>query len=305
MNIKKYLILVLIMSFVLLLFTGCRRETYTDISATSAETIESYTHPEALISPQELYSILNEQNLSIIDTRPKKVYQQGHIPSAINFPTLKTLRNPQKPGMFPDSIPLSIQLRELGINSSDRIVVYSESYTHAALWFYLNRYGQNVQILNGGIEQWIAQGYSVDTGRGGKNRAGNIHLTAKQLVNKDAIIGPRKVRDIAVNKEDGIIIDARSALDYSSSKHIRRAININWDQLINEDHSFKTVSELRKIFDKKGVTPNNQIIVYSRNPFESSFVYFVLNRLLDYEDVKLFDSWHYYRAGEFPEERAS
>lgn len=309
MSMKKKLVLVLSILLALLLLAGCQRETYTDISA-SPKT-EPYKHPETLISPEELNPLLKKPNVTIIDTRPLREYLQGHIPSAICFPTANFLRHPQIPGKLIDPVPLGIHLRRAGVNNTDHIIVYSDNYSHAGLWFYLNNFTRQVQILNGGLTKWQAEGYPVNTGQERKLYVGDIHLTGDKLVKpmEDIFTAPPYVRDIAVKKE-GIIIDARPAEEYLGEVgppgmrgHILGAINVTWDQLVNEDFTFKTAPELRKFFQAKGIAPDQQIIVYSNTPLESSFVYFVLDKLLGYPDVKFFDAWYYYRVAEFPHAR--
>lgn len=304
MNIRKSIILGVVMSFFfLLILVGCNKEN--DVNMPAA--VEPYAHPEALISPEKLKIILGKQNVTVIDTRPLAEYRQAHIPTAICMHNL-SLMDPNIQGKFTNPILLSIELRKHGVRKSDNIVVYSDDYSHAPFWFLLDAYGLNVQMLNGGFEQWKAKDYPVTTGVERKNYVGNIYF---KEIPTAAFIDVHKVKDIVINKtENVVIIDTRSALEYygqagppGARRHLAGAVNITWDQLINEDLTFKTATELKKIFEEKGVTPGKQIIVYSYTPFEASFVYFVLDKLLGYENVKLFDTWYYYRVAEFPHER--
>ena len=47
--------------------------------------------------------------------------------------------------------------------------------------------------------------------------------------------------------------------------HIPNAINIPWAQAVNDaDGTFKSVEELRKLYESKGITPDKEVITYCR-----------------------------------------
>jgi thiosulfate/3-mercaptopyruvate sulfurtransferase len=75
--------------------------------------------------------------------------------------------------------------------------------------------------------------------------------------------------------------------------HIPGAMNIPWAQATNEsDSTFKSVEELRSLYEGKGVNPENEVIVYCRIGERSSYTWFVLTYLLGYPEVKNYDgSW--------------
>ncbi|WP_066632829.1 sulfurtransferase [Desulfolucanica intricata] len=286
MKINRLFFLGLVLSLVAFLLIGCNKGEEKVVEVKKAE---PYAHPEALISADQLKRILMQPNLTIIDTRPQEDYLQEHIPGAIHF-KVKLVLDPNRKGRFASAGILSRYMRQYGINSTDHIVVYSDDYSHARLWCSLNMYGiKNVQILNGGFAQWKNKGYETATGRERKAKLGKFVPGEKT----NTIINTEQV-SAAVRTSDNVIIDARSLDEYSSG-HIPGAINIPCDQLINEDGTFKSISELKKIFNKY-VTSDKQIIVYSRNATRSSYLFFVLNKLLGYENVKIYDGYRIYWA---------
>ena len=74
--------------------------------------------------------------------------------------------------------------------------------------------------------------------------------------------------------------------------HIPGAANITWSQAVAEDGTFKAASELREIYEGKGVSPDKDVIAYCRIGERSSHTWFVLKHLLGYEHVRNYDgSW--------------
>ena len=61
--------------------------------------------------------------------------------------------------------------------------------------------------------------------------------------------------------------------------HIPGAVNIPWAKAVNEDGTFKTIEELKKLYQEKGITPEKEIISYCRIGERSSHTWFVLKYL--------------------------
>jgi thiosulfate/3-mercaptopyruvate sulfurtransferase len=74
--------------------------------------------------------------------------------------------------------------------------------------------------------------------------------------------------------------------------HIPGASNIPWSQAVKDDGTFKSVGELKQIYQSKGIVPDKEIIAYCRIGERSSHTWFVLKYLLGYPNVKNYDgSW--------------
>jgi thiosulfate/3-mercaptopyruvate sulfurtransferase len=104
------------------------------------------------------------------------------------------------------------------------------------------------------------------------------------------------------------LVDVRSPKEYSGELlhmpnypqegatrggHIPGAVNIPWSQATNEaDSTFKSLEELRNLYQGKGIKPDQDIIAYCRIGERSSHTWFVLTYLLGYPRVKNYDgSW--------------
>jgi thiosulfate/3-mercaptopyruvate sulfurtransferase len=74
--------------------------------------------------------------------------------------------------------------------------------------------------------------------------------------------------------------------------HIPQAANIPWAQAANEDGTFKSFDDLKKLYESKGINGKDEVIAYCRIGERSSHTWFVLKYLLGYENVRNYDgSW--------------
>ncbi|HET7344621.1 MAG TPA: rhodanese-like domain-containing protein, partial [Nitrososphaeraceae archaeon] len=110
-----------------------------------------------------------------------------------------------------------------------------------------------------------------------------------------------------LSAKDKILVDVRSPKEFTGEilappeyptehaqrgGHIPGAVNIPWSQAVNDDGTFKSLAELKNLYQSKGITPDKEIIAYCRIGERSSHTWFVLKYLLGYPNVKNYDgSW--------------
>ncbi len=130
-------------------------------------------------------------------------------------------------------------------------------------------------MLDGGITKWKNENLSLETKPNGfkpSNFSGKI--------NSEIISGFEYIRD---NLNSVKILDARSTGEYDGSMvraarsgHIPNAINIDWNQNINEDGTFKNDDELSKIYD---FPKDSEIITYCQGAYRAANSFLVLKNL--------------------------
>jgi thiosulfate/3-mercaptopyruvate sulfurtransferase len=103
-------------------------------------------------------------------------------------------------------------------------------------------------------------------------------------------------------------VDVRSPEEFSGEKlhmpdypqegvlrggHIAGAANVPWARAAADDGTFRGRSELDAIYgDEAGLSPADDVVVYCRIGERSSHTWFVLTRLLGYDNVRNYDgSW--------------
>jgi thiosulfate/3-mercaptopyruvate sulfurtransferase len=113
---------------------------------------------------------------------------------------------------------------------------------------------------------------------------------------------------IAEGRAAGKLIDIRSPDEYAGkifapegvkelsirAGHIPGAENVPWATIVNDDGTFKSIDEIRKIYAAKGVDGSLPVVTYCRIGERSSHSWFALKRILGY-DVRNYDgSWTEY-----------
>jgi thiosulfate/3-mercaptopyruvate sulfurtransferase len=75
--------------------------------------------------------------------------------------------------------------------------------------------------------------------------------------------------------------------------HVPGAASVPWKMAVNADSTFKSASELRRIYEEEaGLKPGEDVIAYCRIGERSSHTWFVLTYLLGYKNVRNYDgSW--------------
>jgi thiosulfate/3-mercaptopyruvate sulfurtransferase len=69
-------------------------------------------------------------------------------------------------------------------------------------------------------------------------------------------------------------------------------VHIPWEAAVREDGTVRPLVELRGIFEKAGVKPEQDVIVYCRIGERASHTWLVLQELLGYPRVRVYDgSW--------------
>ncbi len=109
-------------------------------------------------------------------------------------------------------------------------------------------------------------------------------------------------------KAGGKLVDVRSPQEFSGELlhmpdypqegslrggHIPGAASVPWKRAANDDGTFKSVDELKAIYEKEqGLSADSDVVAYCRIGERSSHTWFVLHHLLGYPNVRNYDgSW--------------
>jgi thiosulfate/3-mercaptopyruvate sulfurtransferase len=260
---------------------------------------------EVLVDTQWLFEQLNSPNIRIIEIDLDKTnYQAGHIPGAIFWNGANTItRSDFKIEL--DRQKLENLMAQSGITKDTTIAIYSNNPAGSSfLFWYLKIWGhQDVRILNGGRQKWVAEGRKLSL------ETPQIQTTTYQASepNLDLRIDLEKVQN-AVQDPRYVLVDVRTLPEYNGewfwyinqpakegerSGHIPGAIHLPYELVLNEDGTLKSVQELSLLYKNKGITSDKEIITYCTVGARSSFTWFVLKYLLGYPNVRNYDgSWN-------------
>jgi thiosulfate/3-mercaptopyruvate sulfurtransferase len=249
-------------------------------------------HPEWLADTAWLQERLGDDALAIVALTPEEEFLAGHIPGAaqIDWPALEIVETADEPLMAWQAEVEGI-LTNLGIERDDTVVVYDGgSFIAARLWWILHQLGhEDVRVLNGGLEAWVAEGGELETGESTVSPAPEPYAgvpNASALVQIDEAVA-------ALEQPGVVFIDARRPDDEFAVGHIPGAVNIPFmaNAAPEGPKYFRPAAELREIYEAAGITPDQEIIVYCASGVRSAVTYFVLQQL-GYENVSLFTgSW--------------
>ena len=273
---------------------------------TSAPASES-----ALVSPEWVAERLDEFGADDDAYRLVEVdvntafYERGHAPGAVGLDWERDLRAADSHDITTPT-ELEALLGANGISEDTTVVAYGDNSNWFATHFYwqLTYYGHpDVRIMDGGRGYWTDHGYplstdsvdppSVDYGRSLSPPA-NPEVRASREDVLDAIGTDTALVDVRLDEEYRGEITAPPGIDEVAMRggHVPGAVNAFWGDNIQADERFKSLAELRALYDAHGIEPSDDVIVYCRIGERSSITWFVLSELLGYDSVRNYDgSW--------------
>jgi thiosulfate/3-mercaptopyruvate sulfurtransferase len=263
-----------------------------------------YAHPEVLVSTAWVEDNKSKQDQAIVEVDvDTKSYQEGHVPGAIGWDYARQLCDTVQRDIIPKA-QFEKLLGESGIEPKTTIILYGDNNNWFAAWAFwqLKIYGHgDVRIMNGGRKKWIEEkrelSRDVPSPKPKTYRAKDSDLSIRSFL-------PEVME--AVKKRAVELVDVRSPQEFTGELlsppglpetcqrggHIPGASSITWSKACNEDGTFKSAEELRKLYRDNGITGQKPVIAYCRIGERSSHSWFVLKYLLGMKDVRNYDgSW--------------
>ena len=265
-----------------------------------------YANPNVLVDTQWVEDHLNDNNVRIaeVDYDPKANYHLGHIPNTALFDWKKDINDPLSRNIISRDDCTAL-LQKAGINDDTILVLYGDfNNWFAAFAFWVFKYYgyKDIKLMNGGRKKWLEEDRPIS------KEVPNFSKGNFQAAEPDESI--RVYLDYlrnSVNSQQGTLVDVRSPAEFTGQitappeyptehaqrgGHIPSAQNIPWGQAVNEDGTFKSLEDLKKLYEPKGITPDKEVLTYCRIGERSSHTWFVLKYLLGYPNVKNYDgSW--------------
>lgn len=231
-----------------------------------------------LISTQEFAGRLGDSDIVICDCRHdlmdlekgRRAYAEGHIPGAYflhldeDLSGKKTGKNGRHP--LPDVNAFAKKMGSIGIDGSNYVIAYDDAggpYA-ARLWWLLRWLGHDqVAVLDGGINKWVAEGRAMERG---SSIARPTTFIVKQ---RDGLTVDADFVMANIEQPQAIIIDARTPERYRGETepidpvagHIPGALNRVFKNNLNADGTFKTAATLKQEFNQLfGATSPGQVI---------------------------------------------
>ena len=268
----------------------------------------SAANAESLVTTDWLAKNLDAKGLVIIDVRTESNYGVGHIPGAVNLPydqwepkDVKRLCN-----LMPTAEQLTESLKKIGVNASSHVVIYdhgnsiSDATHGVSVFWIMDTIGhKNISYLNGGFTKWTFEGKIIDN-KVPTPAPGDFVATinnAKVSTLEDVINN--------VKKKSAIFLDVRDSDQHFGTQkrndvqrfgHIPGSLTWPADFMTNAGIN-RAPAYLLGADDlatmAKGVglpsDKNRKIIVYCNSSQFAGLGFFVLQEILGYKNVSVYD----------------
>jgi thiosulfate/3-mercaptopyruvate sulfurtransferase len=238
-------------------------------------TDNDYARPDILVESDWLEAHLNDPDIRIVDCDQYDGYRRSHIQNAAGIREHHYIKNPDFPN-DPTGHPLVAPpeqvarlMESMGVGDDTTVIAYDGSGGNSAarIWWVLNYYGHtNVKVLNGGWNKWFDEGRPMAT---------------DMLEPALATFTPHESQDLVclldygisqVGQQDTIFLDVRSDSEWMGTNtrgnkragHVPGAVHLEWLNFVSSDkyQTIKPANEIRAMLEKRGVTPDKQVITY-------------------------------------------
>lgn len=227
-----------------------------------------------LISTDELAGLMDAPDLRIIDatwrmdgSRPAD--DAPRLPGAMRFDLDAVAdRSSPLPHMLPSPEDFAAAVGAMGIARNDHVVVYDEAGVMAAarVWWTFSIMGAaRVQVLDGGLPKWRAEGPPVQTTPPPDPAPVRFTPRFDPALVADFDRVKRSLGDPAL-----AVIDARAAPRFRGEAdeprpglrrgHMPGALNLPFQSLLNPDGTLRARTELAEAFEHAGLAPGQGVI---------------------------------------------
>ena len=250
-----------------------------------------------LVTPAELSSELRAGKKSLIlDLRPAEAFAAGHLEGAVHLDLFGIS------AVDTDEAPLKAffwiiehLLASRGVEAGTPVVVYDDQSgirAARAFWF-LEYFGHpDVRMLDGGYGAWTRAGLPTT------RDAEKPHTTDWTGTREARTLASYRDVNERLGRADTVILDTRSDGEYCGTQvraarggAIPGAVHIEWTHNLDKDGAFKSVGDLREMYERAGVTPDKEVVTYCQGGYRAAHSYVAL-RLLGYPRVRNYiGSW--------------
>ncbi|MSR97390.1 sulfurtransferase [Arthrobacter sp. BL-252-APC-1A] len=264
-----------------------------------------YAHPERLVSTEWLAENLGTPGLVVLESNEDiLLYETGHIPGSRKIDWHTDL-NDADTRDFVDGAAFAKLMGEKGVSRESTVVIYGDKsnwWAAYALWVFTLFGHEDVRLLDGGRDKWIAEGREMTTDKP------VVTATDYPVVERRDEPVRAYLPDVLAHLGNGPLIDVRSPAEYTGERthmpdyvdegamkggHIPTAVSVPWGKAAAEDGTFRSRSELDSLYGgEAGLKTGDDVVAYCRIGERSSHTWFVLKHLLGFESVRNYDgSW--------------
>ena len=273
------------------------------------EKFAAYAHPDRLVSTEWLATAIEDGaldggNLVVVESdEDVLLYETGHIPGAVKIDWHTDL-NDEVTRDYVDGEAFAALAAAKGISRDSTVVIYGDKsnwWAAYALWVFTLFGHEDVRLLDGGRDKWIAEGRALST-------VTTVATPADYPVVERDDAPIRAFKDDVLAHFGKPLIDVRSTEEYTGQRthmpaypeegalrggHIPTAASIPWARAAAGDGTYRNRGELEALYlGEAGLNEGDDVVAYCRIGERSSHTWFALKYLLGFETVRNYDgSW--------------
>lgn len=259
-----------------------------------------------LKSSQWVYE--NLQELIILDAGIIKPGQQGTyqpkaiIPGALRFDISHTFSDHESafPNMMCSSNVFQAEVRQLGINHSDTIVVYDDKglFSAARAWWMFKSMGfDQVFVLDGGLKYWQSCDFETVTEYACAQALGDFTADPQPhyFIDKHSVLS-------GIDCPDTLLFDARGAARFAGQGaeprlgmrqgHIPNSVNLPYSSLLTEQGLLRPIVEIAQQLKTLGAMSYDATLQFSCGSGITACILALVATECGYKKLQVYDgSW--------------
>lgn len=270
---------------------------------TEASSIDDrgYAPSARLVTTEWVQEHLEDPTVLLVDLRPREEYDAGHIPGAVHLPAKETFQADDArgvPGMLPGGAHIAQALRSIGATPETTLVFYDgeqSRWSARAIWALSVYRHADARLMDGAWKLWKVEGRPTTDSVPTRSPSDYAFRDSPDT----SIVATWSDVVASIDDPETVVCDARSMAEFEGesvraarSGHVPGSVLVEWSQAVGETGAFLPAGDLRALYEAAGVTSDQVTLALCQSGVRAAHTWFVLNDLLGYENVRVYDgSW--------------
>ena len=252
-----------------------------------------------LIEAEDLVPFLGHEKLRIVDLSRNSVYEQLHLPHALQVkPSMLLRQDEDTSGLLPEPEALQDLIQYLNISPEHHVVAYDDeggAWAGRLIWNLHCLGFENTSLLNGGIHAWLAAGFPITSEIEPLTPVSTLVPIVEKnqyRIQYDELL--EKCQNQSVQLWDCRTADEYTGLRLAARRggHIPGALHFEWSTALNRENHLKLhpLERTRQRLEQLGFNLNEPVVVYCQSHHRSGLAY-ILGRLLGWKIQAYDGAW--------------
>ena len=252
-----------------------------------------------LIEAEDLVPFLGHEKLRIVDLSRNSVYEQLHLPHALQVkPSMLLRQDEDTSGLLPELEALQDLIQYLNISPEHHVVAYDDeggAWAGRLIWNLHCLGFENTSLLNGGIHAWLAAGFPITSEIEPLTPVSTLVPIIEKnqyRIQYDELL--EKCQNQSVQLWDCRTTDEYTGLRLAARRggHIPGALHFEWSTALNRENHLKLhpLERTRQRLEQLGFNLNEPVVVYCQSHHRSGLAY-ILGRLLGWKIQAYDGAW--------------